>query len=165
MDARPSQESVPSHYSQQASHQAPSIASWPSSPACTDPASPREIPKDPHKTNTSHVSGGHRSAIMPPRGVAILAGTAEVEWLNIIQSTIRYVFKNPDLLEEALESPGSGVTCVGKSHRHFEDGNRGLAKVGQSAMKLLLRDQYYLFQLPEGAWYPAAEYVGLGERY
>lgn len=55
-----------------------------------------------------------------------------------------------DLLEEALESPGSGVTCVGKSHRHFLDGNAGLARVGEATMRLALRDQCYLFKIPKG---------------
>ncbi|RDL32944.1 uncharacterized protein BP5553_08383 [Venustampulla echinocandica] len=159
MDPRRSQESLVSHYSQgipptqthQTSFpQASSTTSWPSSTTCANPTSPHDIPKDRHSSSTTHTSGGHRSTNIPPRGVAILAGSAESEWLRIIQTIIQYTFKNPDLLEEALESPNSGVTCVGQSHRHFEDGNRGLAKVGQSAMKLLLRDQCYLFQIPEG---------------
>lgn len=42
------------------------------------------------------------------------------------------------------------MTCVGTSHRHFNDGNRGLANVGAAVMKLVLRDQCYLFKIPDG---------------
>jgi len=67
-----------------------------------------------------------------------------------MQVILQYQFTNPDLLEEALESPGSGVSCVGDSHRHFTDGNKGLATVGEAVMKLVLKDQCYLFKIPEG---------------
>ena len=66
------------------------------------------------------------------------------------KSSYNMSLQNPDLLEEALESPGSGVNCVGKSHRHFSDGNRGLANVGEMVMKLVLTDQCYLFKVPDG---------------
>jgi hypothetical protein len=74
----------------------------------------------------------------------------QANWKRVVQSIIGYEFGDVDLLEEALESPDSGVTCVGKSHRHFLDGNRGLAGVGEAAMRLVLRDQCYLFKVPEG---------------
>jgi len=67
-----------------------------------------------------------------------------------MQIILQYQFTNTDLLEEALESPGSGVSCVGDSHRHFTDGNRGLANAGEAVMKLVLKDQAYLFKIPEG---------------
>ena len=66
-----------------------------------------------------------------------------------VQAILGHVFRNVDLLEEALESPGSGVTVVGKTQRHFLDGNRGLAKVGEAVMTLVLRDQCYLFYMTE----------------
>lgn len=59
-------------------------------------------------------------------------------------------FGDVDFPEEALESPGSDVTCVGKSDRHFLDGDAGLAKVGMEVTKLVLREQCYLFQVPGG---------------
>ena len=95
-------------------------------------------------------SGGHRTEPTLARGIWSSAGSGSSQWLLAIQVILQYEFTNPDLLEEALESPGSGVNCVGKSHRHFSDGNRGLANVGEMLMKLVLTDQCYLFKIPEG---------------
>ena len=64
-----------------------------------------------------------------------------------MQDILEYYFKDVDLLEEALESEGSGVTVVGQSGREFSEGNRELAKVGKTVMKLVLRDQCYLFRV------------------
>jgi hypothetical protein len=95
-------------------------------------------------------SGGHRTEPTLSRGIWSSAGRGASQWLLAIKVILQYEFTNPDLLEEALESPGSGVNCVGKSHRHFSDGNRGLANVGEMLMKLVLTDQCYLFKIPEG---------------
>jgi hypothetical protein len=95
-------------------------------------------------------SGGHRTEPVLARGIWSSAGNGASQWLLAIQVILQYQFTNPDLLEEALESPGSGINCVGKSHRHFSDGNRGLANVGEMAMKLVLTDQCYLFKIPDG---------------
>jgi hypothetical protein len=95
-------------------------------------------------------SGGHRTEPTLARGIWSSAGAGASQWLLAVQVILQHEFKNPDLLEEALESPGSGVNCVGKSHRHFADGNRGLANVGEMAMKLVLKDQCYLFKIPDG---------------
>jgi hypothetical protein len=99
---------------------------------------------------SSQESGGHRTEPTLPRGIWSSAGSGSSQWLLAIQVILQYEFTNPDLLEEALESPGSGVSCVGKSHRHFSDGNRGLANVGEMVMKLVLTDQCYLFKVPDG---------------
>jgi hypothetical protein len=99
-------------------------------------------------------SGGHRTEPTLARGVYSSAGDGQSQWLLAIQVILQYEFTNPDLLEEALESPGSGVNCVGKSHRHFTDGNRGLANVGEMVMKLVLKDQCYLFKIPDGKFSP-----------
>ncbi|KAN0093650.1 Ribonuclease III domain containing protein [Hyaloscypha variabilis] len=95
-------------------------------------------------------SGGHRTEPTLIRGIWSTAGSGASQWLLAIQVILQYEFTNPDLLEEALESPGSGVNCVGKSHRHFSNGNKGLANVGEMVMKLVLTDQCYLFKIPDG---------------
>lgn len=95
-------------------------------------------------------SGGNRTELTLARGIWSSAGSGSSQWLLAIQVVLQYEFTNPDLLEEALESPGSGVNCVGKSHRHCSDGNRGLANVGEMVMKLVLTDQCYLFKIPDG---------------
>ena len=101
-------------------------------------------------SGTTQESGGHRTEPHLGRGVATSAGAGAAQWREAIEAITQYTFQNADLLEEALESPGSGVTCVGTSHRHFNDGNRGLAHVGHAVMKLVLRDQCYLFKIPDG---------------
>ncbi|KAE9368782.1 hypothetical protein N431DRAFT_444189 [Stipitochalara longipes BDJ] len=95
-------------------------------------------------------SGGHRTEPKLARGIWSNAGSGASQWLLAIQVILQYEFTNPDLLEEALESPGSGVNCAGKSHRHFSNGNRGLANIGEMVMKLVLIDQCYLFKIPDG---------------
>jgi hypothetical protein len=57
-----------------------------------------------------------------------------------------------DLFEEALESVGSGVMFVGKppNHRVTEKGNEPLSRVGDHAMRLVLKDQCYLLHYSEG---------------
>jgi len=98
-------------------------------------------------------SGGHRTELTLARGIWSSAGDGASQWLLAIQVILQHEFKNPDLLEEALESPGSGVNCVGASHRHFADGNRGLANVGGMVMNLVLKDQCYLFKIPDGKFF------------
>ena len=61
-----------------------------------------------------------------------------------------YEFRDEDLLEEALESGGSGVRVVGRSKRVCERGNRELETVGEAVMGLVLRDQCYLLRIPGG---------------
>ncbi|RFU28204.1 hypothetical protein B7463_g8137, partial [Scytalidium lignicola] len=93
---------------------------------------------------------GQRTELVLQRGIYSSAGIGASQWLQNIETIIQYHFRDPDLLEEALESPGSGITCVGSSHRHLDDGNRGFSIVGEAAMKLVLKDQCYLFQVSNG---------------
>ncbi|KAH8813122.1 ribonuclease III domain-containing protein [Xylogone sp. PMI_703] len=95
-------------------------------------------------------SRGQRTGLVLPRGIYSSAGTGASQWLPAIETIIQYHFQDPDLLEEALESPGSGITCVGLSHRHLDDGNRGFSIIGEAAMKLVLKDQCYLFHVSNG---------------
>ena len=92
--------------------------------------------------------GGHRTEAKNSRGVLLPRASIQdqANWKRAVQSIIDYGFRDIDLLEEALESLDSGVTCVGKSHRHILDGNAGLAKVGEQTMRLVLREQCYLFK-------------------
>ena len=81
-----------------------------------------------------------------------LAGTREHQdqWQAAIEATIGHQFNNPDLLEEALESPESGVMSVGSTHRDTEHGNKGLAHIGNAVMELVLKDQCYLLKYSTG---------------
>ncbi|KAG0651720.1 Ribonuclease III [Hyphodiscus hymeniophilus] len=99
----------------------------------------------------SQASGGQRTEFKHQRGCVMPRASIDnqARWKRRVQDILEYDFRDVDLLEEALESPGSGVTVVGKSTRHFLDGNSGLAKVGEAAMTLVLRDQCYLFYRTE----------------
>jgi hypothetical protein len=102
--------------------------------------------------STSHTQGAHRVELKNARGVINPRASTQdqANWRPIVESIIGYQFQDGDLLEEALESEGSGVTCVGKSHRHFANGNASLASVGATVMKLALREQCYFFQIRQG---------------
>ncbi|KAF4618379.1 hypothetical protein G7Y89_g14923 [Cudoniella acicularis] len=68
-----------------------------------------------------------------PRGVGTSAGPGQHAWLPVIQVITQYTFTNPDLLEEALETPGSGVTYEAKTYIHSITGFRNLEKIGRSS--------------------------------
>jgi len=97
-------------------------------------------------------SRGERIEVYYPRGVTSSAGFREAQdqWLPTIQRALHYTFRNPSLLEEALESRGSGVTVVGNKSRAIPDGNLGLASVGKRSLELLLANQAYTFRLTKG---------------
>lgn len=83
----------------------------------------------------------------------ISSGQGGIQWQLAIETIIQYKFTNADLLEEALESPHSGVTCVGESHRHLGiEGNKGLAAIGAKAIELVLVDGAYAKKMSEGAY-------------
>ncbi|TGO30626.1 hypothetical protein BPAE_0004g00840 [Botrytis paeoniae] len=98
---------------------------------------------------TSATNSTNRIIRLPPRGVAHFNPATNKNWLPILQSFLSYTFTNPDILEEALETPKNGVACVGRSMRICLDGNEGLAKLGEMAIRLVMREQFYLFSIPE----------------
>lgn len=59
----------------------------------------------------------------------------------------------PAVLEEALESIGSGVEIVGKGDyiRQTRHGNKQLSKVGESSIFLVLEDQCYGLNYTNGS--------------
>ncbi|KAL3422214.1 RNase [Phlyctema vagabunda] len=87
-----------------------------------------------------------------PRGVLKPADGQAQDWLYEVQQVLSYEFRTPELLEEALESPGSGITSVGEGerYRHFLDGNEDLAGVGGAVIKMVLMDSCYLSQISKG---------------
>ncbi|TEY40048.1 hypothetical protein BOTCAL_0439g00060 [Botryotinia calthae] len=99
--------------------------------------------------STPFINPTNRIIRLPPRGVSHFNPATNNYWLPIMQSFLSYTFNNPDILEEALETPKNGVTCVGKSMRICLDGNEGLAKLGEMAIRLVMREQFYLFSIPE----------------
>ncbi|KAK6612442.1 hypothetical protein H4I96_01655 [Botrytis cinerea] len=99
--------------------------------------------------STTFTNSTNRIIRLPPRGVSHFNPATNKNWLQILQSFLSYTFNNPDILEEALETPKNGVTCVGKSMRICLDGNEGLAKLGETAIRLVMREQFYLFSIPE----------------
>lgn len=57
-----------------------------------------------------------------------------------IETILGYIFNDKDLLEEALESPGSSRRCVGDSHRNLGlNGNLAMANRGQAMMEGIIR--------------------------
>ncbi|KAM0149418.1 hypothetical protein ACHAPG_009433 [Botrytis cinerea] len=101
--------------------------------------------------STPFINSTNRIIRLPPRGVSHFNPATNKNWLQILQSFLSYTFNNPDILEEALETPKNGVTCVGKSMRICLDGNEGLAKLGETAIRLVMREQFYLFSIPEAS--------------
>jgi hypothetical protein len=118
------------------------------------------IPGQPYEDTVEHAtaepmwseqsSGGERTMLVTNRRGIVTKTGIEEGFDLAMGAIIQYKFKNPDLLEEALESQGSGKVVVGKSHRLCLDGNTGLGLVGEAVMKLVLKDQCYLFNTPKG---------------
>lgn len=115
-----------------------------------EPAPPQRLPLRRTWSNTLQGHAAHRQEPRLTRGVTASARADASSWRESVEDIIGYRFNDPDVLEEALESPGSGVTCVGERHRYFTDGNLGLAAVGWAVMELDLRDQCYLYKIPPG---------------
>jgi len=44
------------------------------------------------------------------------------------------------------------MTCVGKTYRRCEEGNKQLAKVGKKVLKLVILDQCYTFRISKSAF-------------
>lgn len=123
----------------------------PSNPRSSEDSTLIGTPIGEHSFPTEHRSQGRRVEPILQRGVLSRAGPdGQKQWRFLVENIIGYTFQNPDLLEEALETPGSGISCVGASCRNFYDGNGDLAKVGARVMELVVRDQCYIFKVPEG---------------
>ena len=70
-----------------------------------------------------------------------------------LQSKIGYTFKNPQYLWEAVQAPGSGIhpdeVLGAGTERHsvgfqkFPDGNKRLAMLGDTTLKLALIEDWY----------------------
>ncbi|KAH6669541.1 hypothetical protein B0J14DRAFT_703484 [Halenospora varia] len=105
--------------------------------------------------NQGHSHGGQRIETVLRRGIQLTKAQASTHskiqnaWLPAIQTITQHIFRDPDLLEEALEPPNSGITCVGTSHRHLENGNVGLSNIGHRVMKMHLWTLCYLYKIPD----------------
>lgn len=105
--------------------------------------------------NTAGGGGGKRTEIYYNRGVVNSAGNREHQdqWPAVLRVILHPCpINNEALFEEALESPGSGNLFVGKGdeRRNTERGNEPLAKIGEHAMRMVLKDQCYLLQYDDG---------------
>jgi hypothetical protein len=117
-------------------------------PVTAPTLSPQDITANQPPSSSQKVSvnipKNHSHPPSCPRGVRKFAGQNSSMWLEHVQSIIQYQFHDPDILEEALESPSSGITCVGNTHRDLGNGgNKRLAAVGTRAMELLLMSECY----------------------
>jgi hypothetical protein len=113
-------------------------------PTTLQPPNPHKAPERPpsHRFSKSHTSILPRGVLHQP-----LPETA-LRWREAVEQILGYVFNDPDLLEEALEAPGSGVMYVGggagRTPRFLDkEGNRGMAMVGEKAMELVLMEVCY----------------------
>ena len=126
----------------------------PFSPGLSEGTTLIESELAPETKSLSNYSRGERLEIYYPRGVTSSAGPKEAQdqWLPAVQIIIAYEFINPDLLEEALESPKSGVAVVGSGRRSIPDGNAGMSALGHSLMEFILMHQCYIFRIPAGEY-------------
>jgi hypothetical protein len=108
-------------------------------------------PAFPQHTWTPQPSLGTRSQplLLNPRGVCTRFG-CEAGFEPAMAAVLQYAFQDADLLEEALESAGSGVVVVGRARRECLRGNLEMGAVGEGVVRLVLREQCYLFRIPEG---------------
>jgi len=64
------------------------------------------------------------------------------------QAIIQYQFNDSNLLVEALQSAGSGVTTIGG--RPLDEGHKRLALFGDSVLKTVVLQQWYQTRAPRG---------------
>lgn len=110
----------------------------------------------------TQAQAGERIDFRVPRGLLLKRHKAdqahpdpeivETSWLQMVQSVLQYEFRDPLLLEEALECDGSGVSSVGQGPktRTFDHGNRSLARVGDQVLRLVQADVAYRARIAEG---------------
>lgn len=110
----------------------------------------------------TQANGGERVDLKTPRGLytkkpkkgelAIDPATVEQEWLAMIEAMLGYQFQHAQILEEALESEGSGVVGVGegRSKRDCARGNRGLARLGEAVLRAAQEDIGFRARLEGG---------------
>ncbi len=65
-----------------------------------------------------------------------------------VEDTILYYFNNSDILWEALQAAGSGVTSIGG--RPLMDGNKRLAILGDAVLNVALIEEWYAGMEPKG---------------
>lgn len=112
------------------------------------PGSPTGL--SPPRSNTE------RTSIPPsPRGIYNLfnadsSPNGDALFPKAAAAILGYTFRDEDLLEEALESYGSGVIVVGKSKRVCESGNSELARLGESLVCCVLRADGYMYRMTDG---------------
>lgn len=66
-----------------------------------------------------------------------------------VEAIIGYQFNDPSLLTEALQASGSPVRSAGT--RAIPDGNKRLALLGDTVLKLALLDHWYEAGHPRGS--------------
>ena len=67
-----------------------------------------------------------------------------------VEATIDYHFTEPQILWEALQATGNGISFGGT--RSFADGNKRLALVGDAILKVALLEEWYAGIESRGMW-------------
>ena len=70
-----------------------------------------------------------------------MASDLMVNMTGGVESIIGYCFTDPLILWEALQATGSGISVAGT--RRFPEGNKRLAVLGDTILKLVLVEQWY----------------------
>lgn len=70
-----------------------------------------------------------------------MATTLTSNMTHGVETIIGYNFSDPLILLEALQAAGSTVRSAGT--RHFPDGNKRLAVLGDTILKLVLVSEWY----------------------
>ena len=70
-----------------------------------------------------------------------MASSQMLNKIRGVEATIGYDFTDPLILWEALQAAGSGIRFAGT--RHFPDGNKRLAVLGDTILQLVLVQDWY----------------------
>ena len=94
--------------------------------------------------NRSHKQEPERRGIMRP-------STKNTNgFIPAAEKIIDYTFKDVDILEEALEAPGSGWRLIGNRKKMVKEGNARLASVGEDVLRLIVGEYCYKIGLDLG---------------
>jgi len=63
------------------------------------------------------------------------------DYVPVVETIIDYQFADPHKLWEALQAPGSPVFVI--NGRHIPEGNKRLAMIGDSVLKLVFASEWY----------------------
>lgn len=104
----------------------------------------------PYHVSNSKTKSKTKDQTIARRGILRPSTQHAKNFIATVEKIIDHAFKDSDILEEALEAPGSGWRLIGESKKMVKGGNARLAMVGEDALRLIIGEHCYKIGLDCG---------------